>query len=192
MPVVEAELSGRLLVDGVGELAEQERLAERRRKVAVVLREVHGIDSCESGGRRDVHTVRPVLIVPLVRPEEEESVAHDGATRAESRDVAGEVRLLKRWVPALPIELEGVERNEILVLVTEEHVARPVVATRTRRRSNDGSSGFLVFRLEILRDHAVLLNRAARERIAAAVILASHSALGEVILEAGSVHKHVG
>ena len=88
-------------------------------------------------------------------------------------------------------DLECVQRYQIFVLVAEIRVARPDVAAGLGRRRDDRARGLLVFRLEVLRDHAVLLHRVAREGIAAARVLARDSALSQLVLEARSVDEKV-
>ncbi len=135
----DAQLRRRMRVHRVVQLAEEHRLAERRCKVAVVLREVDGVQRGECAGRWQAarcveeNKIRAVLIVPLVRSEEEQPVPLDRATDAQRRERPRVIGLCEADRRAL----EGVQRDQALVLVTEQYVAGPIVRARPGRRGDD-------------------------------------------------------
>src|SRR5690606_20058378 len=132
--VAEAELGGRRRAHGVAELAEEERLPERRGELAVVLREVHRVERREAGRWRKGHPVVPVLVVPLVRAEEVQPVPDDGAADAGAAQVAFVGRLLEPGgIGRLVRQLEGVERHRASALEGEERVPLPGIAARLGR-----------------------------------------------------------
>src|SRR5213596_2832366 len=88
-------------------------------------------------------------------------------------------------------DLECVQRDQIFVLVAEIRVPRPDVAAGLSCRRDDRARGLLVFRLEVLRDDPVLLDRVPREGVPAAVILSCNAAAREVILQTRAVDEDV-
>src|SRR5437867_3361614 len=132
---------------------------------------VDRIERRECPRRRDpgeAHLSVAVLIVALVRTEEEELVLDERAAGTETGDVSGVIRLRKTWCLSLA---EGILRYQVLVLVAERCVACPDIPTRSRRGDDDRARRLLVFGFEVLSDDAILLDGIARERIAAARVL---------------------
>ena len=196
MPVAHAQLGRGMTALVIRELSEQQRFPERRRDVAVEVFRPDRVQRIEraGGGRRDVHDVRAVLIIPLVRPEEEQFVSNQRSSHAPTEQVAGVVRLLDVRVLRHFCDRDRVERHEVFVLIRDEGVTGPDASARLRRGRDDCARGVLVFCLEILCDDAVLLNRIARERVAAAGILTRHAAraiAGEIVLETRAVDEDV-
>ena len=66
MPGVEAQLERGMLTGVVGQLAENERGAERRAGRSIAGGEIDRVQCREADWRNDIDPVRPVLVVPLV------------------------------------------------------------------------------------------------------------------------------
>ena len=124
VPIVEAELCGRAAVDIVGELAEEQGLSEGRREIAVVVPKPDRIEGGERSGRGegipgvDSHEGVTILVVALVRPEEEQAVLDQRAADAHVREVSRVVRFAKGLGLA-----DRILRHEVFILVAEGHVA---------------------------------------------------------------------
>ncbi len=175
---------------------------ERCCKVPVVLTNVHRVEVREPGGRqREVHQVGPVLVVPLVGPEEEQPIPLDWAPQAKAHERAVVVGLREsRWRArglgdavghVLGGNLKRVESHYIVVLIAEKGTALPGVSTGLRGRRDDRAGRFLVLGLEVLTDDPVFLNRAPRERIPLARVLPYDALPREIVLEAGAVNEDV-
>src|SRR2546430_4647703 len=144
VPVAHAQLGRGMTALVIRELSEQQRFPERRRDVAVEVFQPDRVQRIEraGGGRRDVHDVRAVLIIPLVRPEEEQLVSNQRSSHAPTEQVAGVVRLLDVRVLRHFCDRDRVERHEVFVLIRDEGVTGPDASARLRRgrRSEEHTS----------------------------------------------------
>src|SRR5437016_13188174 len=84
--------------------------------------------------------------------------------------------------------LERIQRHQALVLEAEQDVPRPFVGAGLGGRRDDRARGLLIFRLVVLGDDAVLLDRASRERIAATSVLSYYAPYRLIVIQSRYVH----
>src|SRR5207237_7138840 len=91
----------------------------------------------------------------------------------------------------LVVQRESIQREQVLILVTDQHVARPAVPAGFRRSGNDCARCFLILCLEVLADDTVFLNGAPWEWISTTVVLTGDTTLCQIILETRAIDVDV-
>src|SRR6266513_1899516 len=191
-----------MLVDGVIQLPKEQVLPKGRREVPVVLRQIRRVERRIAGWRLNGDAAGAVLVIAFIGAKGEEPVADQRTPSAHRRKHAGivgyfecgrsAVREPDTVRPMLVLEGECVQREQALVLIAKQDVPGPLIRPGARGRVNDRARRLLIFCLEILTDNAVFLDRAAGERIAPAIVLPAYTTRRQVVLETGTVDKHVG
>ena len=87
-----------MLINGVGQFAEQQVFTERRGEVAIVLRQVDSVELRIASRRLNGDTAGAVLVVPLIRSKKEQPVTLDWSSDAQRRKDARIIRHgERRW-----------------------------------------------------------------------------------------------
>src|SRR5437667_12471219 len=97
----DAQLEGLGRRQYVRELAEQQGRSEGRHELPFVLRQIQTIERRESywwrvRGWGEEHRVCPVLVIALVRPEQEQAVSNERPSEGGAHLIAGILRLCER------------------------------------------------------------------------------------------------